>query len=85
MSLEEFEDNLTPRQKKYIQMQAIRDWGFGIFYLGMAFVLFFPETVGVATEFTQSGWAKGFAVLISAYGGFRIYRGIKKDYFIERD
>ncbi len=85
MSLEEFEDKYTPRQKKYILMQSIRDWGFGILYIGIGLVILFASKLKFHTDFIDSPFAKGFAGLVMLYGAFRIYRGIKKDYFIEKD
>ena len=85
MSLEEFEDKLTPRQRKYILMQSIRDWGFGVLYIGVGLLLIFAEKLNFRSDFTQSPIAKIFAGIIILYGIFRIYRGVKKDYFIEKD
>lgn len=85
MSLEEFEESLTPRQKKYVTMKSIMDFAFGAFYLGMGGLILFAGKLNFKTDFTETPMAKIFAGLIILYGIFRIYRGYKKNYFIERD
>ncbi|MEO5647886.1 MAG: hypothetical protein ABIQ56_05955 [Chitinophagaceae bacterium] len=84
MSLEEFEENITPRQKKYVTMKSIMDYAFGVFYIGMGILFLFAEKFNLKLEVTESPIMKIFAGLMIVYGLFRIYRGYKKKYLIER-
>lgn len=85
MSLEEFEEKITPRQKKYVTMKSIMDYAFGAFYIGIGVIILFASKLNFRTEFTETPLAKIFAGLIIFYGLFRMYRGYKKNYLIERD
>lgn len=84
MSLEEFEDNPDPKTKRYIGMKSIMDLGMGIIYIGVGIFILFAKKFNLNNEFVDSGMGKAFAGLIIFYGLWRIYRGIKKDYFIEK-
>ncbi len=65
-------------------MKSILDFGMGFMYIGVGVVIFFAKEFHLYTNFTDSTLAKVFAVLVIIYGSWRIYRGIKKDYFKER-
>ena len=84
MSLEEFEDNMDPKTKRYIGMKSVMDLGMGVMYVGMGLFIFFARKLHFISEFTDSTIGKIFAGCVIAYGLFRIYQGIKKDYFVER-
>ena len=84
MSLEEFEDNVDPKTKRYIGMKSIMDIGMGILYVGVGILILFARKFNFQNEFVESTVGKIFAALVIAYGGWRIYRGIKKDYFINK-
>lgn len=84
MSLEEFEKAADPKTKRYLQMKSILDFGMGFMYIGVGIVIFFAKEFHLYTNFTESTPAKIFAVLVIIYGAWRIYRGIRKDYFKER-
>lgn len=84
MSLEEFEDTPDPKTKRYILMKSIMDFGMGFIYLAVGVVIFFSKEFHLYNDFTSSTPAKIFAVLVIIYGAWRIYRGIKKDYFREK-
>ena len=84
MSLEEFEDNTDPKRKRYILMKSIMDLGMGLLYIGVGFMIFFANKIGLNNEFVESIWGKIFAGLVMLYGLWRIYRGIKKNYLKER-
>jgi hypothetical protein len=77
-------DDKDPKTKRYILMKSVMDFGMGIIYLGVGIVILLAKKIHLNIEFAESVAAKFFAVLVIIYGGFRIYRGIKKDYFIER-
>lgn len=80
MSLEEFENTPDPKTKRYILMKSIMDLGMGFLYLGVGFIILFAKQFHLFNNFTQSIAGKIFAVLVIIYGGWRVFRGIKKDY-----
>lgn len=84
MSLEEFEEDIDPKTKRYLMMKSIMDWGMGIIYIGIGMLILFAGKLHLYNEFAASIVGKIFAVLILLYGSWRIYRGIKKDYIRER-
>lgn len=83
MSLEEFENTPDAKTKRYILMKTIMDFGMGFIYLGVGILIFFSKEFHLYNNFTDGTPAKIFAVLVIIYGSWRIYRGIKKDYFKE--
>ncbi len=80
MSLEEFENTPDPKTKRYILMKSIKDLGMGFLYLGVGVIILFAKQFHLFNNFTESIAGKIFAVLVIIYGGWRVYRGIKKDY-----
>lgn len=84
MSLEEFEDVPDQKTKRYLGMKGIMDMGMGIIYVGIGVLMLFARQFHFQSEFIDSMIGKVFAILIIGYGGWRIYRGIKKDYFVEK-
>ncbi len=84
MSLEEFEDVPDQKTKRYIGMKSIMDMGMGIIYVGIGVFILFAKQFHFQNDFIDSAIGKVFSILIIGYGGWRIYRGIKKDYFVER-
>jgi hypothetical protein len=84
MSLEEFEENIDPKTKRYILRKSIMDLGMGLIYIIVGFMIFFAKKIGLTSDFVDSTPGKIFAALIILYGLWRIYRGIKKDYLRER-
>ncbi len=84
MGLEEFENTPDPKTKRYIQMKSILDFGMGFMYIGIGIIIFFSREFHLYNNFTDSTPAKIFAVLVIIYGAWRIYRAIKKDYYIDR-
>jgi hypothetical protein len=84
MSLEEFEDNTDPKTKRYLLMKSVMDFGMGIIYIAVGFIIFFAKKIGLNNDFAESTVGKIFAGLVLVYGAWRIYRGIKKDYLKER-
>jgi hypothetical protein len=78
------EEDKDPKTKRYLLMKSIMDFGMGIIYLGVGIVILLAKKIHLNIEFAESVAAKFFAALVILYGIFRIYRGIKKDYFIER-
>ncbi|MBA2250985.1 MAG: hypothetical protein H0W12_12435 [Chitinophagaceae bacterium] len=84
MSLEEFEEKSDPRTRRYIGMKSIMDFGMGLIYLAVGIFILLAKKFHFNNDFVLSGGGKVFAGLIIFYGLWRIYRGIKKDYFTER-
>ena len=84
MSLEEFENTPDAKTKRYILMKSLMDFGMGFIYVGVGVVILFAKEFHLYNNFTVSLTGKIFAVLVIIYGAWRIYRGIKKDYFRER-
>jgi NhaP-type Na+/H+ or K+/H+ antiporter len=84
MNDEEFEDKPDPKIKRYIGMKSIMDMGMGIIYIGVGLFILFAGKLNFHNEFTESIVGKCFAGMVIIYGVWRLYRGIKKDYFVER-
>jgi hypothetical protein len=68
------------KQRAYINRRAIMDLGMGIIYTGMSVLMFFASKVGLESVFSAP-FNYIFGGLCLLYGGFRIYRGIKKNYY----
>lgn len=86
MALEEFEkDPLAERHKGYLKMRSIMDYGMGILWMGMGVFLLFNQyfKVNITDRFDPFS-LKAFGAICLLYGGFRIYRGYKKNYLRER-
>jgi hypothetical protein len=67
------------KQRAYVNRRALMDLGMGLIYTGMAVLMFFAEKFGLGDVFSVP-FNYIFGGLCLLYGGFRIYRGIKKDY-----
>lgn len=86
MALEEFErDPNTERHKGYIRMRSMMDYAMGILWIGMGIFLLFNDyfQVKVSDRFDPVA-LKAFGGVCILYGGFRLYRGYKKNYLNER-
>ena len=86
MALEEFEEEpLSKRHEGYARMRSLMDFGMGALWLGMGVFLLFTKYIAKDwVERLNDPAMKVFGGLCIAYGLFRIYRGVKKNYFIER-
>ncbi|MEP7110282.1 MAG: hypothetical protein ABI760_19970 [Ferruginibacter sp.] len=84
MSLEEFEkEPLSAREKGIIRMRTITNYGMGAFMVLAGFFFMFP--IGLTRNYINQYdpvLIKIFAIICWLYGAFRIYRGYKKNYFI---
>jgi cation transport ATPase len=69
------------RQRTYANRRAIMDFGMGIIYTGMGLFFPFSEKFGISSLFPTPVLSWIFAGLCLVYGGFRIYRGFKRNYF----
>ncbi len=82
MALEEFDnDPLNERDKGYIRIRSIMDYGMGVLWTAMGVFLLFIEKFHTGLE-AQYGdtTMKIFGGICVVYGLFRIYRGYKKNY-----
>ena len=83
MALEEFEkEQLSERDKGFIRMRTITNYGMGVFLIIAGFFFMFPvkQTRAYINQYDPE-LIKIFAVICWLYGAFRIYRGYKKNYF----
>jgi hypothetical protein len=74
----EFDDK---KMKAYANRRAIMDLGMGVLWVAMGAFLMLSNRFGVELDFLPSPYTYLFGGLCLLYGGFRIYRGIKKNYF----
>ena len=83
MALEEFEkEQLSERDKGFIRMRSITNYGMGVFLILIGFFFMFPVKLTRAyIDQYDPVLIKIFAVICWLYGSFRIYRGYKKNYF----
>ena len=83
MALEEFEkEELSSREKGYLRMRSIMDYGMGLLWFGMGvFMIFIKKfSADLAAKYDSSAF-KVFGAVCIIYGLFRIYRGFKKKYY----
>ncbi len=86
MALEEFEkEELNDRDKGYLRMRSIMDYGMGLLWMGMGlFMIFIKKFNAELAERYDASAFKIFGAVCIIYGLFRIYRGYKKKYFRDR-
>jgi hypothetical protein len=75
------ENGVSDRRKRgYALMRAILDFGMGVMIL--AFGVFFLLAPRLGFDFNiDNTYRYIFSGLCLLYGGFRVYRGAKKNYF----
>jgi len=86
MALEEFDkEQLSEKDKGYIRMRSIMDYGMGVLWTAMGVFLIFIKkfNTGLETRYDEST-LQIFGSVCAIYGLFRIYRGYKKNYLKER-
>jgi hypothetical protein len=76
--IEEYE---SQRQKQISQMRTITNYGMGIVFLCAGIFFLIYERLDIDFGRTPSGVDKVIGIMFVAYGGWRIYRGYKKNYF----
>jgi hypothetical protein len=85
MALEEFErQEPNNRDKRYIQMRSIMDYGMGVLLTALGVYFLFSTNISPAITRFDTPWIKGLGGITVLYGIFRIYRGYKKNYLRER-
>lgn len=77
----ESEEKKYNEDKRYIMMRSIMDFGMGFIYVGVAAFLLLSEKFGITLAFPPKPFSYIFAAICALYGGFRIYRGIQKNYY----
>lgn len=68
------------KQRAYINRRSIMDLGMGIIYTGMGLLMIFASKVKLEAVFAEP-FNYIFGGLCLVYGGFRIYRGIRRNYY----
>jgi hypothetical protein len=86
MALEEFEkEQPSERDKSYLRMRSIMDYGMGLLWMAMGvFMIFIKKFNADLAEKYDADTFKVFGAVCIIYGLFRIYRGYKKQYFRDR-
>lgn len=79
------QDLENKRRKAYAGRRSAMDLGMGIIYAGMGGFFMFSELLGIRMEFLQKPFSYILGGICLLYGGFRIFRGIKKNYYREGD
>ena len=86
MALEEFEkEERGERDKSYLRMRSIMDFGMGLLWMAMGvFMIFIRRFNAELADKYDDNTFKIFGAVCIIYGLFRIYRGYKKQYFRDR-
>ncbi len=76
---------LSQREKSYLRMRSIMDYGMGTLWAAMGIFLIFIKqfNTGLEARFDDPSM-KVFGGICILYGLFRVYRGYKKKYLRER-
>ena len=76
---------LSEKDRGFIRMRSIMDYGMGIMWIAMGIFLVFIEyfNTGLEARFSDTTM-KAFGCVCIIYGSFRVYRGYKKNYLKER-
>ncbi len=75
-------DQREKRAKNYVIMRSVMDFGMGLVILGFGIFLMIAPRLGI--EFNIEPFFRYFfAGMCIVYGSWRIYRGIKKNYYSE--
>jgi hypothetical protein len=79
------QDKRDQQQKGYTMMRSVYDIGVGVFITIIGVIMLFGRKLGVPAlkEFVEDRdpFLLGiFGAMCLLYGGFRLYRGIKKNY-----
>ena len=69
------------RTRNYTLMRTLMDVGMGIIYIGVALFIVLAPRFGFTGPIFDAPFNYIFSGICIAYGAFRIYRGVKKNYF----
>lgn len=69
------------RRRAYANRRSIMDIGMGFIYAAMGGFFLLARQFGFTMDFPPVPFNYIFGGLCLLYGGFRIYRGFKKNYF----
>ena len=69
------------RVRSYSVMRSVLDFTMGILYLAAAVFLIFAEKFGFEMNNFDMTFRIIFGGICTLYGGWRIYRGFRKDYY----
>jgi len=69
------------RTRGYVLMRMLMDIGMGVIYIGVSIFILFPKRFGFSGPVIEPPFGYVLAGILIVYGGFRIYRGVKKNYF----
>ena len=75
------EEPKDERSKNYVLMRTLMDVGMGIIYIGVSLFILFAKRFGFSSAVFDPPFNYLFPGICIAYGAFRIYRGVKKNYF----
>ena len=75
-------DRTDRKEKNYILRRSLLDYGMGVIIAGFGLFFAFAERFNISFNITPA-FRYAFVGLCIVYGGFRIYRGYKKNYFSE--
>ena len=82
MALEEFEkEEMDPKDRRYVSMRSMMDFGMGILWIAMGIFLLVSEKITDRFPKLDDVSFKILGGIAVVYGLFRIYRGYKKNYF----
>lgn len=74
-------DSEEKRRRAYTNRRSAMDLGMGIIYAVFGGFFGFSEFFGRPMEFLPKPFSYIFGTICLIYGGFRIYRGIRRNYF----
>lgn len=77
------EDYEKKKRKQVASMRSLMDYGIGVLILGAGIFFFFRDQFDMTLNalYPPNSIDKIFGVVCVVYGGWRVYRGYKKNYF----
>jgi hypothetical protein len=76
----DFQDQQEKRRQSYSNVRALLDYSMGAIYVAAGLFLFFYRQLGMQVDLISRPIAIGLGVVLIVYGGWRIYRGVQKNY-----
>jgi uncharacterized membrane protein len=71
----------TKKRNSYMIMRMTYDLTMAVLLLGVAIIMLFAERLKIEQiASTDAGFRYLFGGICLLYGGFRLYRGVKRDY-----